>query len=85
MFSLARLVAPWLTGNIVDVGLDPAARFQQGFPFAGCLMSGGGILAAVLIHLACFGEHGSSGIDLLAEASNDRREFPNPQVSRGIL
>lgn len=89
MFSLAGLVAPWLTGHIVDHGLDPAAGFRQGFLFAGCLMCAGAILAAVLIHpasdLARFREHGSSGVDLAAEASNDRREFPNPQVSRGTL
>ncbi len=65
MFSLAGLVAPWLTGHIVDLGLDPAAGFRQGFLFAGCLMCAGAILAA--------------------EASNDRREFPNPQGSRGTL
>jgi MFS family permease len=48
-FSLAGLIAPWLTGHIVDVGLDPAAGFRQGFLFGGCLICVGGLVAAVLI------------------------------------
>ncbi len=52
VYSLAGLVAPWLTGHIVDIELDPAAGFREGFLFAGCLICAGGILAAVLIHPA---------------------------------
>ena len=89
VFSLAGLVAPWLTGHIVDVGLDPAAGFRHGFLLAGCLMCAGGILAAALIHptrdLARFREHGSSAVDLAAGVSSDRHEFPKPRVAPGIL
>jgi MFS family permease len=42
VFSLSGLIAPWLTGHIVDVGIDPAAGFRQGFLFAGCLICGRG-------------------------------------------
>jgi MFS family permease len=81
VYSLAGLVAPWLTGHIVDIGLDPAAGFREGFLFAGCLICAGSILAAVLIHpakdLARFRGYGST------EA--DRGEFSNPQVSRSAL
>lgn len=49
VFSVAGLVAPWLTGHIVDVGLDPATGFRQGFLFAGSLICAGGIIAMVLI------------------------------------
>ncbi len=49
VFSIAGLVAPWLTGHIVDVGLDPATGFRQGFLFAGALIAAGGLIAMVLI------------------------------------
>jgi MFS family permease len=80
MFTLAGLVAPWLTGHIVDVGLDPAIGFRHGFLFAGTLISVGGIIAAALIDpgrdVARFGGHADP------DGSAIRDEFPNPQVSR---
>jgi MFS family permease len=89
MYSLAGLVAPWLKGHIVDIGLDSAAGFRQGFLFAGCLICAGGILTALLIHpardLARFRAHGSTEADRAADAAGDRGEFSNPQVSRGAL
>jgi MFS family permease len=76
VFSLAGLVAPWLTGYIADVGADPAAGFRQGFLYAGCLICAGGMLAALLIHpsrdLARFREQGSIGSEgaTVASAAN---------------
>jgi MFS family permease len=78
-FTLAGLVAPWLTGHIVDVGLDPALGFRHGFLFAGTLICMGAIVAAVLIDprrdLARFGGH----------APADRDEIPDPELSRSAL
>lgn len=83
VFSLAGLVAPWLTGHIADIGIEPAAGFRHGFAFGGTLICVGGLLAAVLIDpasdLARF-----SG-DLPADGSNGRSEFSDPQVSRSAL
>jgi MFS family permease len=50
LFSTAGLVAPWLMGHIVDVGASPAQGFRDGFLFAGLLIVGGGLVAAILIH-----------------------------------
>lgn len=76
VYSLAGLVAPWLTGYIADIGADPATGFRQGFLFAGCLICAGGILAALLIHpardLARFRKQGSMGSDGVAIASSVR-------------
>jgi hypothetical protein len=87
VFSTAGLIAPWLTGHIVDIGLDPAAGFRQGFLFGGCLICVGGLIAAVSIKpasdLARFRERGSRPDDLASEASSDRGKFSNPGVSRG--
>jgi hypothetical protein len=49
VFSTAGSIAPWLTGHIVDIGLDAAAGFRQGFLFGGCLIRVGGLIAAILI------------------------------------
>jgi MFS family permease len=80
MFTLAGLVAPWLTGHIADVGLDPAVGFRHGFLFAGILICVGGVVAAALIDpgrdLARFDGH----VDAAGPAVGD--EFPNPHVSR---
>ena len=87
VFSTAGLIAPWLTGHIVDIGLDPSAGFRQGFLLGGCLVCVGGLLAAVLIKpasdLARFAERGSRTDDLAIGASGDRGQFSSPQVSRG--
>src|SRR5262249_60172326 len=67
VFSTAGLIAPWLTGHIVDVGLDPAAGFRQGFLFGGCLICVGGLISAVVIKppsdLARLAERGSRPAD----------------------
>jgi MFS family permease len=87
VFSTAGLIAPWLTGHIVDIGLDPAAGFRQGFLFGGSLICVGGLLAAILIKpasdLARFIERGSRRDDLQSEAPSDRGPFSNAQVSQG--
>lgn len=49
IFSLAGLVAPWLMGRIVDVGVNPAQGFRDGFLFAGWLIIAGGAVAMILI------------------------------------
>jgi MFS family permease len=86
VFSLAGLVAPWLTGHIADVGADPATGFRQGFLFAGCLICAGGMLAALLIHpardLAQFRLHESAQA---VEPARNRDGFSNPEVSRSAL
>ncbi|MCK1572875.1 MFS transporter [Bradyrhizobium sp. 174] len=87
VFSFAGLIAPWLTGHIVDVGTDPAVGFRQGFLFAGCLICAGGILAAILINpakdLARFRE-GSTRLGGLAETSGDRDEFSESRAAHQI-
>ena len=89
VYSLAGLVAPWLAGHIVDIGLDPTAGLREGFLFAGCLICAGDILAAVLIHpardLARFRQFGSPEADRMEDAAGGRGEISNPQVSRGAL
>jgi MFS family permease len=89
VFSLAGLIAPWLTGHIVDIGLDPAEGFRQGFLFGGCLICVGGLIAAVLIKpasdLACFREQGAHRDDPTFDASDEHGPFSNPQVPRGAL
>jgi MFS family permease len=89
VFSLAGLIAPWLTGHIVDIGPDPAEGFRQGFLFGGCLICAGGFVAAVLIKpasdLARFREQGARRDDLATEASADRDKFSTPQISSGAL
>ncbi|HKV13555.1 MAG TPA: MFS transporter [Reyranella sp.] len=52
LFSTAGLVAPWLMGHIVDVGLDPAQGFRDGFMYAGLLIVAGGVISMILIHPA---------------------------------
>jgi MFS family permease len=85
VFSTAGLIAPWLTGHIVDVGLDPAAGFRQGFLFGGCLICVGGLIAAVLIKpasdLARLAERGSRTDDPASEISGERCQFSSSQVS----
>jgi len=49
-FTLAGLIAPWLMGHIVDVGINPAQGFRDGFLFAGLLIVAGGIIAMLLIN-----------------------------------
>jgi MFS family permease len=49
-FTLAGLIAPWLMGHIVDVGINPAQGFRDGFMFAGLLIIAGGALAMILIN-----------------------------------
>lgn len=49
-FTLAGLIAPWLMGHIVDVGVNPAQGFRDGFMFAGLLIVAGGALAMVIIN-----------------------------------
>jgi MFS family permease len=87
VFSTAGLIAPWLTGHIADVGLDPATGFRQGFLFAGGLICVGGLVAAFLIHpekdLARIRAHRSEGDEPTVDAADERREFPTPQVSPG--
>ena len=86
-FSLAGLVAPWLTGHIVDVGLDPATGFRQGFLLAGCLICAGGILAALLIHpasdLARLRSGGSIAGNQATDPFGNRAELSNPHLSQG--
>ncbi|MGA7807754.1 hypothetical protein [Bradyrhizobium sp.] len=59
VFTTAGLVAPWLMGRIVDVGVNPAQGFRDGFLFAGLLILAGGFVAMLLINpesdLARFG------------------------------
>jgi len=43
-------VAPWLMGHIVDVGVNPAQGFRDGFLFAGLFIVVGGVLAMLLIN-----------------------------------
>lgn len=50
IFTLAGLVAPWLMGHIVDVGVNPAQGFRDGFLFAGLLIVAGGVVAMLMIH-----------------------------------
>ncbi len=52
LFTTAGLIAPWLMGHIVDVGVNPAQGFRDGFMFAGWLIVGGGIVAIALINPA---------------------------------
>jgi MFS family permease len=89
VFSLAGLIAPWLTGHIVDVGLDPAVGFRQGFLLGGSLICVGGVVAAVLIKpesdLVRLKAHGLQRDNHVAEASGDRGQFANPRVSRSAL
>jgi hypothetical protein len=49
-FTLAGLIAPWLMGHIIDVGINPAQGFRDGFMFAGLLIVAGGIIAMLLIN-----------------------------------
>ncbi|CCE08104.1 conserved membrane hypothetical protein [Bradyrhizobium sp. STM 3843] len=49
-FTLAGLIAPWLMGHIVDVGVNPAQGFRDGFMFAGLLIVAGGALAMIIIN-----------------------------------
>jgi hypothetical protein len=49
-YTLAGLVAPWLMGHIVDVGVNPAAGFRSGFEFGGTLIAIGGLVAMALIY-----------------------------------
>jgi MFS family permease len=50
LFTTAGLVAPWLMGHIVDVGVNPAQGFREGFMYAGCFIVVGGIAAMALIN-----------------------------------
>ena len=50
LFTTAGLVAPWLMGHIVDVGVNPAQGFRDGFLFAGLFIVVGGVLAMLLIN-----------------------------------
>ncbi len=49
-FTLAGLIAPWLMGHIVDIGVNPAQGFRDGFMFAGLLIVAGGALAMIIIN-----------------------------------
>jgi MFS family permease len=88
VFSISGLIAPWLTGHIVDVGIDPAAGFRQGFLFAGCLICAGGVLSAVLINpasdLARFSEGGLRPVGGLAKSSGDLEELSNSRADHQI-
>jgi MFS family permease len=87
VFSTAGLIAPWLTGHIADIGLDPAAGFRQGFLYAGGLICVGGSIAALLIHpekdLRRIGARPSEGDKRTVDTSDEREKFSTPQVSRG--
>jgi MFS family permease len=50
IFTTAGLVAPWLMGHIVDVGVNPAQGFRDGFMLGGLLIAAGGVVAMALIH-----------------------------------
>ncbi len=50
LFTTAGLVAPWLMGHIVDIGVNPAQGFRDGFMFAGLLIVAGGVIAIILIN-----------------------------------
>ncbi len=50
IFTTAGLVAPWLMGHIVDVGVNQAQGFRDGFMLGGVLIAAGGVLAMALIH-----------------------------------
>jgi MFS family permease len=50
IFTTAGLVAPWLMGHIVDVGVNPAQGFRDGFMLGGLLIAAGGVVATALIH-----------------------------------
>jgi MFS family permease len=71
IFTTAGLVAPWLMGHIVDVGINPAQGFRDGFMLGGLLIAAGGVVATALIHpesdLARFKRRG---------ARLDRQELP---------
>lgn len=86
VFSVAGLVAPWLTGHIVDVGLDPATGFRQGFLFAGSLICAGGIIAMVLIDpagdLARFKRQQSPRHRETTDVACDGEEFVIPHDPR---
>jgi MFS family permease len=49
LFSTAGLMAPWLMGHIIDVGVTPAQGFRDGFLYAGWLIAIGGAIAVFLI------------------------------------
>lgn len=86
VFSIAGLVAPWLTGHIVDVGLDPATGFRQGFLFAGSLICAGGVVAMILIDpagdIARFKRQESSRRLAAAAMGGDEEEFSDPHDPR---
>ncbi len=50
VYTLAGLAAPWVMGHIVDVGVNPAAGFRNGFLFAGAIIACGGVIAMALIN-----------------------------------
>jgi MFS family permease len=50
LFTLAGLAAPWVMGHLVDVGVNPAAGFRDGFLFAGALIACGCVLSLLLIN-----------------------------------
>jgi MFS family permease len=50
LYSLAGLAAPWFMGHLVDIGVNPAAGFRDGFFFAGVIIACGGALSLLLIN-----------------------------------
>lgn len=74
IFTLAGLVAPWLMGRIVDVGVNPAQGFRDGFLLGGLLIAVGGTIAMVLINpgsdLVRFGKRGADGSAVLRRLSS---------------
>jgi MFS family permease len=50
LFTTAGLIAPWLMGHMVDVGIDPAQGFRNGFMDAGLLILAATAAATALIN-----------------------------------
>jgi MFS family permease len=73
VFTTAGLVAPWLMGHIVDVGVNPAQGFRDGFMLGGLLIAAGGLIAMALIHpesdLARFKRRGGADSAVLERLS----------------
>ncbi|KOV52673.1 hypothetical protein ADL00_36170 [Streptomyces sp. AS58] len=71
--SLSSLLAPYVTGRIIDAAPDPGVGYGRAFDLAACLLIGGALLAALLVR-----PDRDARLLLSASAAADRANPANP-------